>query len=138
MYIDFINTLKAIADEINPNGTFYHGRASDANIAIDKLPLPQIHVYPFRVKTVNKLYSLDNAPNIMIAFIFQDSPHSNDTERDSIVNEADILQRAFRSKMDDLELDYTNYEAEPFFKQFSGVTSGLIIRFSMNLKVSAC
>ena len=138
MYIDFINTFKAIADEINPNGTFYHGRASDANLAIDKLPLPQIHVYPFRVKTVNKLYSLDNAPNIMIAFIFQDSPHSNDTERDAIVNEADIMQRAFRSKMDELELDYTNYEAEPFFKQFSGVTSGLFIRFSMNLKVSAC
>lgn len=138
MYIDFINTFKAIADEINPNGTFYHGRASDANLAIDKLPLPQIHVYPFRVKTVNKLYSLDNAPNIMIAFIFQDSPHSNDTQRDAIVNEADVMQRAFRSKMDELELDYTNYEAEPFFKQFSGVTSGLFIRFSMNLKVSAC
>lgn len=138
MYIDFINVFKTIADEINPNGTFYHGRVSDANLAIDKLPLPQIHVYPFKVAPINKNYTLDNAPNILLAFIFQDSPNSSDTERDAIINLADTMQRAFRSKLDELDLDYTNYEAEPFFKQFSGVTSGMFVRFNMTLKVTAC
>ena len=138
MYIDFINVFKTIADEINPNGTFYHGRVSDANLAIDKQPLPQIHVYPFKVAPINKNYGLDNAPNILLAFIFQDSPNSSDTERDAIINLADTMQRAFRSKLDELSLDYTNYEAEPFFKQFSGVTSGMFVRFNMTLKVTAC
>ena len=138
MYIDFINVFKTIADEINPDGTFYHGRVSDANLAIDKLPLPQIHVYPFKVAPINKNYGLDNAPNILLGFIFQDSPNSSDTERDAIINEADIMQRAFRSKLDDLQIDYTRYEAEPFFKQFSGVTSGMFVRFNMTLKVTAC
>jgi len=138
MYIDFINVFKTIADEINQNGTFYHGRVSDANLAIDKLPLPQIHVYPFKVAPINKNYGLDNAPNILLAFIFQDSPNSSDTERDAIINLADTMQRAFRSKLDELSLDYTNYEAEPFFKQFSGVTSGMFVRFNMTLKVTAC
>lgn len=138
MYIDFINTFKSIADEINPNGTFCSGGWADLNRYINEKPLPQIFAYPFKVAPINKNYALDNASNILLAFVFQDSPHSNDTERDAIINLADTMQRAFRSKLDELDLDYTNYEAEPFFKQFSGVTSGMFVRFNMTLKVTAC
>ena len=72
MYIDFINTFKSIADEINPNGTFCSGGWADLNRYINEKPLPQIFAYPFKVAPINKNYALDNASNILLAFVFQD------------------------------------------------------------------
>lgn len=133
MYIDAIAIFKDIAETINPNGTFYHGRIPDANLAIDRKPLPQIHVYPFRVQPSG---ALDSASNIRIAFLFQDSPNSNDEQRNDITNLADTMQRKFKQALGALDVQVSNWEAEPFYKQFSGVTSGMYVRFKLEYKSS--
>lgn len=134
MYIDVVNILKKIANEINPDGTFYEGRVSDANRYLQNEAFPQIHLYPFRITRFDNRRSIDNIPNILMAFLFQDSPSSDDEERREIVNEADELQRKFQALLDAYDITYSNYEAEPFYKQFNGVCSGMFVRFQMQLK----
>ena len=133
MYTDAIAIFKDIAETINPNGTFYHGRISDANLAIDRKPLPQIHVNPFRIQPSG---AVDSAPNILIAFLFQDSPNSTDTQRNDITNLADIMQRKFKQALNEQDVQVSNWEAEPFYKKFSGVISGMYVRFKLEYKSS--
>ena len=134
MYQDTVDLLESIAKAVNPTGTFYHGRVSDANDTITRFPLPQIHLYPFRVQT--NIASVDVNPNILMAFLFQDSPHSDANDLLDVTNEADILQRRFRAQLVANDINFTNYEAEPFYKQFSGVCSGMFIRFNLQIKSS--
>ena len=137
MYIDIVNLLSEIAEEVNPTGTFYHGRVSDANLAIERKPLPQIHLYPFKI-THPVTNGVDNVPNILMAFIFQDSPNSSDEDRTEIINQADIMQRKFENWLISRDVQYSNYEAEPFYKQFNGITSGMFIRFQLQVKTNPC
>lgn len=133
MYIDAIAIFKDIAETINPNGTFYHGNVSDANLAIDRKPLPQIHVYPFGIKPSG---ALDSATNVRIYFLFQDSPNSNDEQRNDITNLADTMQRKFKQALVALDVQVSNWEAKPFYKQFSGVVSGMFVVFNFEYKSS--
>lgn len=133
MYLDFISLFQSAHNAVNSAGTFYHGRVSDANLAIDNNPLPQIHVYPFKVKPEN---GVDVSTNILIAFIFQDSPHSSDTDRNVITDQADTMARKFVQYIDSQSDEIRSWEIEPFYKQFSGVTSGVFLRLSMVLPSS--
>lgn len=137
MYIDIVNTLREAAEHVNPKGVFYHGRVSDANLYIESKPLPQIHLYPFRI-THPIRNSVDVVPNVLMAFIFQDTPHTSDEDRTDIVNEADRMQRLFENWLIANDITYSNYEAEPFFKQFNGVTSGMFVRFQLQIKTNPC
>jgi len=138
MYIDIVTTLKDIADTVNPTGYFYHGRISDANLAIDQKGLfPQIHLYPFKISHPRNNQGLDNC-DILMAFIMQDSPHTSDEDRTLIIEQADILSRKFELLMQTNDLEYSNFATEPFFKQFSGVTSGMFVRFNLQMKSKIC
>lgn len=130
MYKDFVDTIKEIAFDINPNGTFYHGRVSDANLAIEKQSLPQIHLYPFTISRADQNQAVDTIPNVLIALIFQDTPHTNDEERLEIIEQADIMQRRLEQWLISKNVEYTGYQAEPYFKQFNGITSGMFVRFN--------
>jgi hypothetical protein len=138
MYIDVINILKEIAFEINPRGTFYHGRVSDANLYIEKKPMPQVHLYPFTIQPNGDSFAVDVIPEILIALVFQDSPHTSDEDRNEIINEADIMQRRLRTWLNEKGLVYSNYRAQPYFKEFNGVTSGMFVRFSLTMKADSC
>jgi hypothetical protein len=130
MYKDFVDTIKEIAFDINPNGTFYHGRVSDANLAIEKQSLPQVHLYPFTISRADQNQAVDTIPNVLIALIFQDTPHTNDEERLEIIEQADIMQRRLEQWLIAKNVQYTGYQAEPYFKQFNGITSGMFVRFN--------
>lgn len=133
MYKDFVDTIKDIAFEVNPNGTFYHGRVSDANLAIEKQPTPQIHLYPFKVTRPDGNQAIDTY-TILLAFIFQDTPHTSDEDRLEIIDNADIMQRRFEQWLIAKNVNYSGYEAEPYFKQFNGITSGMFVRFTAKVK----
>ena len=54
MYKDFVEIINEIANEVNPQGTFYHGGDSDAYISDVKNPFPQIHLQPFTISRPEK------------------------------------------------------------------------------------
>jgi len=135
MYTDTVNFIKGICETINPNGTFYHGRVSDANLAIKDEPMPQIHLYPFQVQNPNGM-GVDVNPNILMAFIFEGSPNDGANELLESTDEADVMQRRFQLAMQGTGKIVSNYSAEAFYKQFSGVTNGMFVRFSLQIKSS--
>ena len=138
MYIDVLTLLKRVAKEANYEGSVYHGRVSDANLFIENNLMPQIHIYPFRMQKKPNANGIDFVPNVLLTFIFQDSPSSSDEDREEIINKADIMQTKFRRLLENENVEFSNYEAEPFFKQFSGVTSGMFVRFQLTAKSKSC
>lgn len=138
MYIDVLTLLKRVAKEANYEGSVYHGRVSDANLFIENNIMPQVHIYPFRMQKKPNANGIDFVPNVLLAFIFQDSPSSSDEDREEIINKADVMQTEFRRLLENENVDFSNYEAEPFFKQFSGVTSGMFVRFQLTAKSKSC
>ena len=138
MYIDVLTLLKRVAKEANYEGSVYHGRVSDANLFIENNLMPQIHIYPFRMQKKPNANGIDFVPNVLLTFIFQDSPSSSDEDREEIINKADVMQTEFRRLLENENVDFSNYEAEPFFKQFSGVTSGMFVRFQLTAKSKSC
>lgn len=136
-YIEVIDVFRTICHKINERGTFYHGRVSDANLALEKEPFPQIHTYPFRTQSFQNS-AVEIVPNIQISFLYQDSPHSSKDDRDELISKADDLQIAFRKELDLLDISYTGYETTPFFKEFNGVASGMYVRFSLTKKAEYC
>ena len=135
MNTDTVKFIEGIANQINPTGTFYWGRIEDANLAIKDLPMPQIHLYPFAVQNPNGM-GVDVNPNIRLAFIFPSSPHDGKEQLLNTIDEADVMQRRFQLAMQGTGVVVTNFTATPFFKDFSGVNSGMLATFNLQIKSS--
>jgi hypothetical protein len=138
MYVDIVNLIRDTANAVNPNGTFFFGRVSDATLSLGDKPFPQIHLYPFSVAPPDQRFSLDITDNIRLVFYLQDSPNTSDTDREIIINDADILQRAFRAELDQTSAEYSKYLATPFFKEHNGITSGMVVTFALKNKSNPC
>lgn len=137
MYVDVVNLFKDVCESVNPVGTFYHGRASDAKIFLDTYPHPQIHLYSFTIqKQPNN--SLDIVNGLQLAVILEDSPHSDNEEMLTIIDEADKIQRKIRAALDTRDIQYSNWQARPFFKDFLGVKTGMIITLNLTLNSREC
>jgi hypothetical protein len=137
MYIDVVNLIESIAQKVNPTGVFYEGKIADAYLQLESKRFPQIHLYPFTITNVS-VNGLDVIPTILIAFLFEDSPHSSNKDRQDIINEADIMQRKFKSWLEYHDVQFDNYKAEPFYKQFNSISSGMFISFSLSIKSDDC
>jgi hypothetical protein len=132
MYSDLVDIIRTASNEVNLEGSFYHGRTSDINLNSPELPLPQICFF-YATITVNG--GVDIANNCQLAIIMQDSPHSDTLEREQLLFEADILARKFKAVM---EQDYTltNFRLEPFIIKHSAMTTGLNMGFNIEYKSS--
>ena len=138
MYVDIVDLIRDTANAVNPDGTFFFGRVSDATLSLDSKIFPQIHLYPFAISPPDERFSLDVVKNIRLVFYFQDTPHTNDIDREAIINDADILQRKFRDELNNTTAEYSNYEAVPFFKDYNGITSGIVVTFALKNKSNPC
>lgn len=137
MYIDVVKVFKDVCEAVNPTGTFYHGRASDAKIFMDTMPHPQVHLYSFTIeKQPNK--SMDFVNGLQLAVIFEDSPHSDNEQMLEIIDEADKLQRKIRAALDTQNIQYSSWVARPFFKDFLGVKTGMIITLNLVINSREC
>jgi hypothetical protein len=79
---------------------------------------------------------VDVNPNILMAFLFDGSPHDGADDLLNSTDEADTMQRRFHLALQGSGKIVSNYEAEPFYKQFSGVTNGMFVRFQLQIKSS--
>lgn len=133
MYSDLVDIIRTACNEVNPEGSFYHGRVSDVNLNSPMLSLPQIRLYPVTM-IVNG--GVDNVPNCLLSFIFQDSPHEDTEGREEILYNADTLARRFKNNLEQKNYELTNFRIEPFIQLFSAVTSGVNVSFTINYKSS--
>ena len=132
MYSDLVDIIRTASNEVNPEGSFYHGWTSDINVNSPELPLPQICFF-YATVTVNG--GVDIANNCSMAIIMQDSPSSDTLEREQLLFEADILARKFKTKMEE-DYTLTNFRLEPFIVKYSGMNTGLLMFFNIEYKSS--
>lgn len=128
-YQNIVDIIRDTATTVNPTGTFVHARRSDGSLEYSGA-MPQIHLYPFQVKGSNVNQAVE--ADLIIGFWKQDSPESSNEEREQIISDMDILQRAFKEELDETQtIELLNFVAEPNYRQLSGTLSGYIIRFTM-------
>ncbi len=135
MYTDIYNAIKSAVSIAEPNATFYFGRVSDANLFLEQKPFPQIHLYTYKAKP--QTMGVELSDNILMAFILQDTPHSDNEQRLDLTDQADAIQKKFWTALYNTNAIITNYEVEPFYKQFNGVCSGVFVRFTLAVKANS-
>jgi len=94
MYKDVVNAIRAVAVEVNPNGTFRHARGEDTSLEFDG-PSPQIFLLPLRSEDDKSVNSFETW-NVDMLFIEQDNQDSTPEEREDIMERMDILCEAFK------------------------------------------
>ena len=134
-YIESVALIRNIAVEINPTGTFIHGRRVDGSLAYDGF-YPQILLEPFTVSV--DLEKATETANMSLGFLLKDAAENNAEKREIIIGEADVLCTAFIKALETKHVDVSNIVARPFYNIFAGVVSGYLLTFNLTSKRSAC
>jgi hypothetical protein len=129
LYNDLVELIKKVAEEINPSGTFIHGRNSDGSLAFAG-KMPQIHLYPFI--TVKDRPSNSDSSDMLMGFWFQDKPSTSNEQRQAIIAKADLLCNQF---IDGIEatgvIQVKSFTTEPQYRMQAGTLSGYALRFTI-------
>ena len=134
-YNESVALIRNIAVEINPTGTFIHGRRVDGSLAYDGF-YPQILLEPFTVSV--DLEKATETANMSLGFLLKDAAENNAEKREIIIGEADVLCTAFIKELETKHVDVSNIVARPFYNIFAGVVSGYLLTFNLTSKRSAC
>lgn len=135
-YNEVVEYIKAICLEINPNGSFIHGRRADGSINYDE-PMPQIHLYPF---VSNKdLLNQTVTFNIVMGFWEQDSHDNTLDKRQDIISRMDVLCTAFQKRLnDDAKAVISGGRDEPQYLSLMGTLSGYAFTCNLTTNLSEC
>lgn len=136
-YISAVNVIKAVAEAVNPDGIFVHGRTWDASLEFNNLD-KQIFLYPF-TGTVDMTNSYFENWNIVMGFYFQDTQDSTNEYRQDLIQNADILARLFLATIYPVEgINIESIRIEPRYRQMGGTYSGMILNFSLQTVTDLC
>lgn len=134
-YNEVVEYIKAICLEINPNGSFIHGRRADGSINYDE-PMPQIHLYPLiSNKNIKEQYVVYN---IVMGFWAQDSPDNTLDTRQSIISKMDELCTKFQVRIENDGMGMVaGSRDEPAYQVLIATLSGYMFtcNFTTSLKV---
>lgn len=133
-YSDIVNIIRNISNTINPTGYFMHGRRSDGSLEYDK-NFPQIHLMP--VRTNYEVAAGTKNHEIILMFWDQDSPDSSDADRETLINNMDILSDLFLDSLynDPANVSFNNVLKTPEYRQLAGTVSGYGISFTIISKI---
>ena len=118
-----LNMVRTTAKNVNPTGTFIHGRNSDAANA-QNLPYPRIHLYPFTQDRA-PLDTYKRTSQLLFSFVEKDEGDQDAAKREVIIAAMDVLSQDF---IDRLEVDYesdvefTAIRSEPQYQILEGVS----------------
>lgn len=135
-YQIIVDAIRDASEEVNPTGTFIHGRRSDGSLEYDK-PFPQIHLYPFTTLPQDQNRNLVFA-DIVMAFWQQDSPETSNEKREEIIAEMDTLSTNFLNQLDLAELEIITVREEPQYRTLSATLSGYAITFRLKIFDNPC
>jgi hypothetical protein len=129
-FIQTVNEIRGVANSVNPNGRFDHGRVVDASQAF-KGAYPFIWLYPFNMDAASGGDFIDD--NILlIGFWAQDKPSTSTADREVIIAAMDALAREFFAELQENKLIRIlgKVRMEPQYQMYNGTVSGIAARFT--------
>lgn len=136
-YQAVVDVIRDTANEVNPTGTFTHGRRSDGSLEFNG-EFPQIHLFPF-VGDVDYSNAYTESYSIQMLFCGQDAPDSSNEEREAIIAAMDELSRSFITTLFNTDgVTMTRIRTEPNYRILSGTTSGYIVSFTLQVATNLC
>lgn len=135
-YQTIIDTLRGVAEKVNPNGVFVHGLDRDGSLEYPNVEgrgsdaIPYIHVFPFVTNRKATTY----LSTIPVLFCEQDDPHSKSTDRESIIARMEILAERFIQRLeaeDDIQVDEEATRMEPEYGFYQAHLSGCMVELQV-------
>lgn len=128
-YLSTVDTIRAVAESLNPNGVFVHGRTWDASLEFNS---PNCHIYLY---PMTGLANLSNhyyeRYDVVLGFFFQDAPDSSNDDREWTIAAADILARTFINNLNESDgIEISEAKFEPQFRKMAGTYTGYLLRFT--------
>ena len=136
-YKGAVNIIRAVAEAVNPDGFFQHGRKWEASLNFGEAN-QQIYLYPISasVDIGNHYYE---SWKVVLGIYFKDTPDSSPTEMEDLIDDADIIARLFLATIDNVEaLDISNVQLEPRYRDMAGTYSGMYLSFNLGTTSNLC
>lgn len=131
-----LNMVRDTANDVNPTGTFIHGRNSDAANA-SSLPYPRIHLYPFR-QDRDPIETEKRTSTLLFSFVKADTGEQDEEEREAIITDMDALVDSFIDRLiEDYShsVEFSQITTEPQYQILEGV-SGYSLQMIIRTQVS--
>lgn len=136
-YHGVVNIIRTVAQAINPDGFFQHGRTWDASLNFDE-GNPQIYLYPLQ-NSIDESNHYYETWSVVMGFYIQDTQDSLPAEREEIIKNADILQRQFTTALNQIEgIEVSAIRTEPKYRQMAGTYSGVLLNFTLGSTTNIC
>jgi hypothetical protein len=128
-YQTTVNIIRDIANAVNTEGRFIHGRRIDASQSYDGM-YPLIVMYPFQ--SIEKGSTVESS--LLIGFFKQDSTDSSPEQREEIIQEMYELSKAFTDALFDIDVaSTTDLIKEPQYQMYQGTMSGYAVKFTFTI-----
>jgi len=134
-YLETVAFIRGIAETVNTNGDFVHGRRVDGSAAYDG-NFPMILLEPFI--TSKDLVKGSAVANISLGFLFKDAAENTPEQREVIISQADAMCSAFEAELLESSVDTGIVRESPFYLLFAGTVSGYLLSFTITSKISSC
>ncbi len=138
-YKELVNIIRDAAEYVNPNGTFLHGRKTDASLDYNE-PSPYIFLLEPRPlpQSNNSKYVINIS--FPIIFVGQDSPESTEIQREDLKQEMSILAMQLLSRIDQNDnLENVRFESpEPEIRQMAGTLTGFSFSLALTYNTNDC
>jgi len=122
-YQTIVDAIRDTANEVNPTGTFTHGRNSDQANTPEKA-YPRINLFPFiQERTPGNLH--ERKSNLLMYFVKADSGENDMAEREATIAEMQTLVDSFITQLEtDFEnsMQFDRVRDEPLYNILEGVT----------------
>lgn len=136
-YHGVVNIIRTVAQAINPDGFFQHGRTWDASLNFDE-GNPQIYLYPLQ-NSIDESNHYYETWSVVMGFFIQDTQDSSPAEREETIKNADILQRQFTTALNQIEgIEVSAIRTEPKYRQMAGTYSGVLLNFTLGATTNIC
>lgn len=136
-YLAVVNAIRDLSGQINPSGTFVHGRNWDASLEFNS-PDCQIYLYPITA-TVDVANNYAENWQIAMGFYFQDEPDSTNEHRELLIASGfDLVQSFLDTINQDNNFQISNIRIEPSYRQMAGTYTGVILNFVMLTITNLC
>jgi hypothetical protein len=135
-YSQAIELLRAVAENIAPNGTFVFGKKADASLISQTTAFPLIWLAPFR-EQIDRIKG-NVSRSIVLVFLYQDTTNYTEDQRQTLIQNAWQLKETYMTALNATLPKVAAYIGEistPEFMQLSGSATGYSVQFTMQSKL---
>jgi hypothetical protein len=130
-YNEFVILVKSVADSVNADGLFLHGRNFDLTLEFNKV-FPQIHLYPFTQSINSDNTNIVNT-QATIGFWVMDGHELTIEQRQAFIAQMDDLSLLFENELRTRSrIQVMTIRREPQYLMYMGVLSGVALNININ------